>query len=59
MATMAVVPVSVSMMSTVVMSAIMVVMVIVVPRQRLAYHRSDSAGGDGSRGDADPASWLK
>ena len=57
MATMAVVPVSVSMMSMVVMSAIMVVMV--VPRQRLAYHRSDSAGGDGSRGDADPASWLK
>ena len=54
---MAVVPVSVSMMSMVVMSAIMVVMV--VPRQRLAYHRSDSAGGDGSRGDADPASWLK
>ena len=55
MATMAVVPVSVmSMMSMVVMSAIMV-----VPRQRLAYHRSDSAGGDGSRGDADPASWLK
>ena len=57
MATMAVVPVSVSMMSMVVMSAIMVVMA--VPRQRLAYHRSDSAGGDGSRGDADPASWLK
>ena len=57
MATMAVVPVSVSMMSMVVMSAIMVVLV--VPRQRLAYHRSDSAGGDGSRGDADPASWLK
>ena len=57
MATMAVVPVSVSMMSMVVMSAIMVGMV--APRQRLAYHRSDSAGGDGSRGDADPASWLK
>ena len=58
MATMAVVPVSVSMMSMVVMSAIIMV-VMVVPRQRLAYHRSDSAGGDGSRGDADPASWLK